>query len=203
MKPALAVALLGGMSLLATSPLLVSQQGGDTYTGEDHGDNPVVGSLPCEVAPDLDLIFGGTAPARQSILGLLGGTALESQILDAVGTPYGLVNRPGGTPFTIFGLVHDGSMTLKRSDAAKALMLLQLWLPDEYLGGSVTMTSSVGSPTRTITSNLVDLPLMMLAAAPGPVADARIVMRSASGAVPARVVYISVVGNLLTVSYVP
>lgn len=205
MKPALLVALLGGMSLLATSNLLVSQQG-DTRTGGDHGDNPVVGSLPCYVEPELDLMFGGNATSAMfpvSTLAMVGSTDLSGQILDADGVPYGLVNRGGLGMFTILGLVNPGSITVSRSDAAKAYMQLRQWVPDAYLGGSISMVSNIGNPSRTILGNDVDLPITMIASAPGPLADARITISGPAGNEPALVVYISAVGDLLTVTYVP
>ena len=203
MKPALLVALLGGMSLLATSPMLVSQQGGARNGGTgDHGDNPVVGSLPCAIDPDLDLIFGGNAEAiiaPQPILGMVGGVNLSNQILDADGTPYGQVNR--GSGFTIMGLVNDGFISVSRSDAAKAFMLLEQWLPDAYIGGTISMASTIGNPSRTINNNLIDLPMLMVAAAPGPVVNAVITIEGPSLMQPVLTVNISAVGNLLTVSY--
>jgi hypothetical protein len=206
LKSALLVALLSGMSLLATSAMLVSQQG-DTQNGGtgDHGDNPVVGSLPCAVDPDLDLIFGGNAEAviaPQPILGMVGGINLSDQILNADGTPYGLVNR--GSGFTIMGLVNDGLITVKRADASKAFMLLQQWLPDAYIGGTISMASTVGNLSRPIANNLIDLPLLLVAAAPGPVVNAAITIEGPSGAqLPDLTVNISALGNLVTVSYTP
>ena len=57
---ALLLALLGGLALLLVSPYLASQQGMHSSGGganSDGGDNPVVGSLPCAVDPELDLKF--------------------------------------------------------------------------------------------------------------------------------------------------
>lgn len=206
MKPALLVALLGGMSLLATSNMLVSQQGDSRTGGDDHGDNPVVGSLPCYVEPELDLMFGGNSTSAMfpsATLAMVGGTDLSNQIFDADGVPYGLVNRGGFGLFTKFGLVNPGTMTIGRSDAIKGFMQLRQWVPDSYIGGSISMVSSIGCPSRAIIGNDIELPLMIIAAAPGPFADARITIKSPSGSQPNLVVYISVVGELLTVSYVP
>lgn len=205
MKPALLVALLGGMSLLATSNMLVSQQG-DSRTGGDHGDNPVVGSLPCYVEPELDLMFGGNATSGMfpvSTLAMLGGTDLSAQIFNADGVPYGLVNRGGLGMFTKLGLVNSGSITVNRSDATKGFMQLRQWVPDAYIGGTISMVSSIGNPSRTILDNDLDLPLMMMAAAPGPVADARVTIKGPTGEEDTLVVFISVVGSLVTVTYAP
>jgi hypothetical protein len=206
MKPALLVALLGGMSLLATSNMLVSQQG-DSRTGDgDHGDNPVVGSLPCYVEPELDLMFGGNAASAMfpvPTLAMVGSTDLSNQIFDADGVPYGLVNRGGLGMFTILGLENPGTITVSRSDAAKAYMQLRQWVPDAYIGGSITMVSSIGNPSRMVIGNNVDLPITMIAGAPGPLADARITIKGPTSNEPSLVIYISAVGDLLTVTYVP
>jgi hypothetical protein len=205
MKPALLVALLGGMSLLATSSALVSQQG-DSHNGGtgDHGDNPVVGSLPCAIDPDLDLIFGGNGTALiapQPILGMVGGINLSDQIHNADGTPNGLVNR--GSGFTTMALVNDGFITVSRADASKAFMLLQQWLPDAYIGGTISMASTIGNPSRTISNNVIDLPLLMIAAAPGPVINGVITISGPSAMQPVLTVNVSAVGNLVTVTYTP
>ena len=207
MKPALLVALMAGMSLLATSAMLVSQEG-DSHSGGtgDHGDNPVVGSLPCLVDPELDLMFGGNATSGMfptATLGLTGSTALSSQVLDADGVPFGLVNRGGFGIFTIFGLVNNGSVTVSRLDASKGFMQLRQWVPDSYIGGTISMASTVGNPSRTIAGNVIELPMIMVASAPGPFVDARITIKSPNSTMPNLVVYITAVGDLLSVTYAP
>lgn len=204
MKPALLAALLGGMFLLATTPLLISSQGSVENGGTgDHGDNPVVGSLPCVINPDLDLMFGGGSSVASlvPVLGMLGGPDLSSQILDANGTPYGFVNRSG--LYTAVGLAHDGFICVSRSDARKAFMWLQQWLPNDYLGGTATLNSTVGNSSRSITANVVNLPLMLIAASPSPVSNGVVTIQSVNNVAPDLVINISAVGNLLTVSYAP
>ncbi len=206
MKPALLVALLGGMSLLATSNMLVSQQGDSRTGGDDHGDNPVVGSLPCYVEPELDLMFGGNATSAMfpvPTLAMIGGTDLSDQIFNADGVPCGLVNRGGLGMFTKLGLVNSGSITVTRSDALKGFMQLRQWLPDAYNGGTISMVSSIGNPSRTVLSNDFELPIQMIAAAPGPFVDARITIKGPSATERTLVIYISAVGDLLTASFAP
>jgi|FLOH01.1.fsa_nt_gi hypothetical protein len=204
MKPAFFAALLGGMFLLATSPLLISSQGNVENGGTgDHGDNPVVGSLPCAINPELDLMFGAGSSGNSlvAVLGMLGGQDLSNQILDANGTPYGMLNRGG--LYTTVGLVHDGFIQVARADARKAFMWLQQWLPNDYLGGTATLTSTIGNNSRSITTNVINLPLMMIAASPAPVANGVVRIQSVNNVAPVLVINISAVGNLVTVSYTP
>lgn len=200
--PALLATLALGVTMLVTPPALVSQQG-ETTSGE-HGDNPVVGSLPCEVAPELDVLFGG-APGgtnyTQVTLGLLGGSDLDSRIVDASGVPNGMLNR--ASRFTVFGLKDNGVLTLKRQDAFKLLVLLQAWLPDHFLGGTVSMISTIGNHSREIQQNKIDLPLGSLAAAPGAVVDARITIEPREQDLDSVVVYMSVVGDFIFISFTP
>ncbi len=207
LQPAILVALMSGMSLLATSSLLVSQQGNPHDGGVgDHGDNPVVGSLPCAVSPELDQMFGGSGTSityPSPVLGLVGGSNLSGQIVDAFGTPYGMVNSGVPDAFSIFGLLHDGVITVRRFDANKGFMQLQQWVPDEYIGGTIAMVSTIGNPSREITGNVVDLPMQLLAAAPGPAVDGVITIQGPNGEAPDLVVHITAVGSFLTITYVP
>jgi hypothetical protein len=209
LKPALLAALLGGLSMLAVGNLSGTQDPGESGSNSgDHGDNPVVGSLPIEVDPDLDLMFSGTGQcsgvAPNPILGFVGEGSIEALISDAGGVPLGRVNC--GTGFSIFGLVNSGFAMIARDDGRRGKLFLEQWLPDEYIGGTITMTSNIGTFTEPITSNRVELPLKFLSNSTALVVDAWIstdVNGDVSSSPDVVSTHIVMVGESVTVTYLP
>lgn len=206
-KPILLAAVLGGMFILATTSYLGAQNPGESSSNSgDHGDNPVVGSLPVEVNPDMDLMFAGDGrcglPNPTPILGLLGSAELEEEILDAGGVPRGRINQ--GSDFSIFGLVHPGFVAFAREEGRTGELSLKQWLNDAYLGGTISMASNVGASSCNIDANLTSLPLKVLCASTAPVVDAWVTV---SGGMDSHVdeilIHIVVVGEVVTVSYIP
>ncbi len=206
-KPILLAAVLGGLFILATTSYLGAQNPGESSSNSgDHGDNPVVGSLPVEVNPDMNLMFVSDGrcglPNPTPTLGLLGSTDLEEDILDAGGVPRGCINQ--GSDFDIFGLVHPGFVAFAREDGRNGELILKQWLSDDYLSGTISMVSNVGSSSCNIDFNLTNLPLKSLCASAAPVVDAWITV---SGGMDSHVreilVHIVVVGEVVTVSYIP
>lgn len=195
--------------------LAVGTASGDTQEpGEsgsnsgDHGDNPVVGSLPIEVDPELDLMFSGSGRISgvglAPIMGILGGSRIEDQIADAGGVPLGRINR--GTGFTILGLVNSGFAMIAREDGRTENLLLEQWLPDEYIGGTITMTSNIGTFTEAIVSNRVELPLKFLSNSTAPVVDAWIntdIIGDLHSSPEVISIHVVMVGESVTVTYLP
>lgn len=213
---ALLMAILGGLALLMIAPTGTSQSGlssnseGGTAGGSEGGDNPVVGSLPCVVDPTLDLKFfqnanNSTAGPLAPVLGLV-GTQLCTEVQTASGTPFGRVNRGGGV-HTILGLTKSGTIVVGRDYLATAGVALSQWVPDEFQGGTVTMTGSFGFSKTMIVSNLAALPVGGMAASPAVVGDVWFTIQppSAPGgqASPPLRVHVVFFGNLATISFLP
>ncbi|MDA0667276.1 MAG: hypothetical protein O3A95_03695 [Planctomycetota bacterium] len=206
-KPGLLTGLLGASSILVVSTLMSAQQPGGAGSGDgDHGDNPVVGSLPIEVDTELDAMFGedshvGVISTGDPILAVVGGAELEGSILDAYGSPNGRVNRFG--EFTILGLQHTGTVLLNRNDCRTEKLSLKHWFPEEYLGGSLTMVSNLGTFSSLIGEGAAGLPLKFLATSPAPIVDALITARGAGTMGGTTTVHVVIVGEVVTVNYLP
>ena len=206
-KPGLLTGLLGALSILTVCTFMSAQQPGGTGSGDgDHGDNPVVGSLPIEVDTELDAMFGedprvGVVHANAPILAVVGGAELERMILDAFGTPNGLVNRGGD--FTILGLRNTGTILVNRNDCRSQAVCLKQWFPDEYLGGRVTMVSNIGTFGSSIEAEAKELPLKFLATSPAPIVDALITATSAGTMGATTTVHVVIVGEVVTINYLP
>lgn len=204
-KPGFLAGLLGALSILTVCTFMSAQQPGGTGDG-DHGDNPVVGSLPIEIDTELDAMFGedsgvGVIHASDPILAVIGGPELESLILDAFGAPSGYVNRNGG--FTILGLRNTGTILVDRDDTRTGAVCLKQWFPEEYLGGRVTMVSNIGTFSSTIEKEAKDLPLKFLATSPAPIVDALITATGAGTMGATTTVHVVIVGEVVTINYLP
>lgn len=204
-KPGLRTGLLGTLSILTVCTFVSAQQPDGTGDG-DHGDNPVVGSLPIEVDTELDAMFGedaraGVIHACEPILAVVCGTELEGRILDAFGFPNGRVNRNGG--FTILGMQHTGTVLLNRNDFRAEKISVKQWFPAEYLGGSLTMVSNIGTFSSSIGEGAREIPLKFLAASPTPIVDALITARGAGTMGGTTTIHVVIVGEVVTVNYLP
>ena len=210
---ALLVALFGGLAILAIAPFVATQEpSGYADSGEgdiDGGDNHVVGSLPCVVDPTLDLKFFQGANSSHAgipipVMGLIGGE-LETQVQDANGTPYGLVNRSSG--YNIFGMSQNGTVVLSRVDLASGFVALSQWVPDSFLGGSMLTSGSVGGGKVDILSNVVSLPISGVAASPLPTADVWYTIAApappSGQALPPLRVHVVLANGLATISFLP
>lgn len=195
--------------MLAVGNLSGTQDPGESGSNSgEHGDNPVVGSLPVEIDPDLDLMYTGsgrvTGAAPGPVLGIIGGDCIENLIADAGGVPLGRINR--GTGFTILGLVNSGFAMIARDDGRREKLFLEQWLPDEYIGGTITMTSNIGTFTETIVANRVELPLRFLSNSTAPVVDAWIstdIIGDIHSSPDVISVHVLMVGESVTVTYLP
>ncbi|MFK5955727.1 MAG: hypothetical protein QM477_04685 [Planctomycetota bacterium] len=206
-KPGRLTMLLGALSILAICTMMSAQQPGDdgTNTG-DHGDNPVVGSLPIEVDTELDLMFGedtrvGSVHATAPMLALIGGTDLEESILDASGSPNGRVNSD--SRFTILGLRNSGTIVLDRDDFRNEKIILSQWFSGEYFGGRLTMASNVGTFSSSIEGEAKVMPMKFLATSLAPFVDALITAEGAGIMSPTTTIHVVIVGEVVTLTYLP
>jgi len=204
-KPGRLTLLLGALSILAICTIMSAQQPGGSGSG-DHGDNPVVGSLPIEVNPELDLMFGedsraGTVGATDPMLALVGGADLEDCILDAFGSPNGYVNH--GSGFSILGLRNSGTVVLNRENLRTEQIILSQWYPGEFFGGSLTMVSNVGTFNSSIEGEAKIMPLKFLATSPAPIVDALITAKGAGIISRTTTVHVLIVGEVVTLTYLP
>lgn len=203
LKPVMLTVLLGGLSMLA---LDAQSPGESSANNGDHGDNPVVGSLPVEILPDLDLMFvdegRSTFVYNEAMLGFVGDDDLDSDILDAGGVPTGRINR--GSSYNVFGMSQAGFVVYPREEGRKDLVSGRLWLPDDFVGGTIIMNSNVGVMETSIVTNMTRLPLRFLCNSIAPVVDAWITVSPDrdSTATPITV-HVTIVGETVTVTYVP
>lgn len=202
-----AVALLIGLAVFAAAPLGVFA-GGSSGSQEGGGDNPVVGSLPCAVDPDMDLKFWqalGRSPNTGIILRPVptlsfAGPILPRAIADAWGAA-GSVNA-GGSCWSLLGLMQVGGMTTTRSYVLTSQALLWTWLPHNLVGGRITMSSNVGAWNQAITQNCQQLPLPMLCSyAPAIPVDATFAVYGPNATTPAVKYRVTVVGDVVMAQF--
>lgn len=202
----IAVAILIGLALLTAGPALWAS--GSNSGAEGGGDNPVVGSLPCVVDPDMDLKFfkalgkpwqGGTILRPQPTLALA-GLNLPRYVSNAWGAG-GSVNS-GGSTWSLLGLMQMGGMVAGRSAVLTSQASAWTWLPASYLGGRITMTSNVGSWNASVTESCTALPMAWLCSQPLITAvDATIVITGPTAGVPVVKYRVTVVGDAVAVQF--
>jgi len=202
----IAAAILIGLALLTAGPALWAS--GSNSGAEGGGDNPVVGSLPCTVDPDMDLKFykalgkpwqGGMIMRPQPTLALA-GLSLPRYVVNAWGGA-GSVNS-GGSSWSLLGLMQMGGMVTTRSAVLTSQASAWTWLPSSYLGGRITMVSSVGSWSASVSENCMALPVAWLCSVPLHVAvDATFVVTGSGPGVPVVKYRVTVVGDAVAVQF--
>jgi hypothetical protein len=143
------VTTLALATLAALAPQAVGNKDGRFGNG-DRGDNPVIGSLPCAAAPQMEWMFweglsneeSNTVSSGYLPVMAFTGNDLQTCVLNAAGEPYGQVNRyetwdaAGSSKACVFIVdryaVIDGRISLWQ------------WLPREYRGGEVAVSSPFG-----------------------------------------------------------
>jgi hypothetical protein len=197
---------------LAAAPPLLGGGGGLNGGSVDRGDNPVVGSLPCMVDPQLlDLFwvpFNRTKPgdyllrSAPPVLGVIGSSELEYELLDAYGANYGFVDAEH--EWACLGLVDQGTVVLDRWLVAGGMTQLWQFLPPGYVGGNLRVAGPNGQVDKPILSNDTPIALANYAAMPEVSAIVELTFsppRHSSLAV--RKVRISMQGGLLLIDYRP
>ncbi len=187
--------------------------GGSNGDLPDRGDNPVVGSLPCIVDPRLDGLFWipyGTGKPDSAILdgipailGLVGPPEGRGLLLDAWGTPNGVVGE--SDDWTTFGLVLDGTVVLDRSAVANQLGSLWLFVPEGYDNGSISVTTGGTTRTQPLLEDLLDLDLASYALSPDLYGGACVVVTPSiqNAALPKLTVQISWQPGVISYQYLP
>ncbi|KAA3608691.1 MAG: hypothetical protein DWQ01_11340 [Planctomycetota bacterium] len=146
---------------------------GDNLGKTDRGDDPLVGSLPCMVDPQLmdkfHDAFGLPGLPSEDILDqrpTLGLTGLPglSGLSGLEGIPKGQVDW--FEDWNVVGLVQEGQAYLDRGAALTGDITLWQWLPDGYLGGDLTIQGTMGKSHFPILANAQPLNLADLAALP-------------------------------------
>lgn len=203
----IAVAILIGLALFSALPSLWAS--GSGTNAEGGGDNPVVGSLPCTVDPDMDLKFfkalgkswqSGTIMRPQPTLALAGLCGLSRSVSNAWGAA-GSVNS-GGSSWSLLGLMQAGGMVTSRSAVLSGAASAWTWLPSSYLGGRITMVSTLGSWNVAISESCLALPTAWLCSVPSqPVVDAVFTVSGASPIVPVMKYRVTIAGEVVTVQF--
>ena len=181
--------------------------GGGQGSAEGGNDNPVVGSLPCAVDPDMDLKFfkalGKSTPNGIIMKPLptlaLAGTSLPSHVLNAWG-PAGSVNAGVGR-WSLLGLMQTGAMVTTRSSVKSGQVSLWNWLPSSAFNGRVTMASNAGTWNWPIMESQFALPLLMLCNNPASVVDAWFTVTRQNGSQVCRY-HVTIVSEVVTVEFI-
>ncbi len=205
-----ALLLAAGAGLVSlVSPRDLISQASLASIGEGRGDNPVVGSLPCVVDDDLDLKFfnwmGMQTPPPGAIqyyeptLAFVGGPDLETHIVDAQGTPDGMVNA--SSSWTAIGSVLQMQVVADRNAASKSFDVV-MWVPDQYIGGSVQMSSTIGGSSFVLAGHAFSLPVAALAGTPGMIVSGTLTVTSADGLETCSV-QVDVIGPVVIVDFQP
>jgi hypothetical protein len=194
------------ISLAFTSRAITQNSGGGAVEG-DHGDNPVIGSLPIKFLPELDVLFGDRGSRAGipfgfpvPVLGFLSADRLTDEIVTAAGVPFGGVNSVRDDD--IFGLARNGLAVVYRNRLASGKLDVKQWLTSEFIGGQIIISTNSGVYTQPIHSDLVKLPLRRIVNQ-GDVAiyaDIEIVPNPNSGSNPLRIT-VSTYGGLVTIVY--
>ncbi len=203
----LAVAILIALLMSAAVPLSLWASGGSQSSEDGGGDNPVVGSLPCAVDPDMDLKFwkalGGGAKSGTIMRPVptlsCAGANLSSYVPDAWGCA-GSVNG-GGASWSLLGLMQQGGMVTTRAAVLTGQVSLWNWLPASYFGGRVIMACPNSAWNLSITESCFALPLAQLCASILPVVDATFTVSGANASVAVVKYRVLIVGDVVTVSF--
>jgi len=205
----LGAALVSG--LVAVPPLLGGGglNGGSSF---DRGDNPVVGSLPCMVDPDLlDMFwlpFEAPKPPPSelvgfpAVLGVIGTPELEDELVDAYGSGNGFVERRHR--WACLGLVEDAVVILDRDLVAQGSTELWQYLPVGYVGGNIHISTSSGVEDHPIVGQDVPIPLQAYAAFPEVFSLITLTLTPPAGSsLEPRTIQIELMLGLVSISYLP
>lgn len=162
-------ALLAGIFLGLSSRLVTQTE----PSANDRGGPVVVGGLPCLVDPSLADMFwlplGGSQPGpvlgMPPVLGVVGPPDLDGVLVRAQGTPYGWIETNPG--YRVLGLSNQGIVTLDRAACVAGTAVLWQWVPDVYLGGTVTIHTALGNRSNAVTTSAFQLPLAEVAVQSG------------------------------------
>jgi|GEM_PF-3931827 hypothetical protein len=205
----LLLAVVCSAAALVFVPQAHTQGGNSTNTSfdGDHGDNPVIGSLPIKFVPELDVLF----PAVESsvdfsymgslpIFALRSTSQLTDDIITADGLPFGGVNSE--EDYSILGLVHNGMVVVYRSRLEQGKLDLSQWVTNDFIGGEVVITTNSGRFRQPITTNVVDLPARNIINQSQLIvyADIKILPNQNSQASPVKIV-LSSAGRIVTIVY--
>ncbi len=206
----LGVALVTG--LVAVPPVVGGSGGFNGENSFDRGDNPVVGSLPCMVDPDLlDLFwvpFHSPKPSSFDLLGypatlgVIGTPELEYELVDAFGAGNGYIDRRTG--WACLGLVESAVVVLDRPTVADGSTDLWHFLPEGYLGGNIHVVSPYGEVDQPIIAQNVPIPLIAYANYPEFIGQVTLTMSPPpESSLEAKVIQVDLQGAQLLISYRP
>ncbi len=198
---------------LAAAPPLIGGSGGGLNGGSlDRGDNPVVGSLPCMVDPQLlDLFWvpfdrskpnDGLLASAPPTLGFIGTPELNQELYDAYGAGFGYLDSREG--WLCMGLVESGTVVLDRALVAAGSTELWQFVPDGYLGGNLRLTSSTGKVDQPIVIQDNPIALQTFAQLPDGIGLVELTFSGPNGSnLPDRTVLVHLQGTLVAVEFVP
>ena len=157
---------------LATMASLAPQVFGGNRDGRwgdgDRGDNPVIGSLPCAAAPQMEWMFWegldneniGTSSYGYAPMVAMTGEDLASDILTANGEPYGNVNRYEN--WNAAGSTRYARFILDRYAVKDEDIRVWHWVPNEYRGGLIEVFSPFGNTTFESSADAFEVPVSMI-----------------------------------------
>jgi hypothetical protein len=194
------------MVVLAFAPQALTQNNGGLVEG-DHGDDPVIGSLPIKFMPILDQLFPATDLRfnlpnlpNMPIFGLRSSSRLTDDIITASGQPFGGLNSREDR--SILGLARDGLVVVHRDRLSHGQARLTQWVTNEFIGGEIIISTNSGVFTLPITADLIEIPAREIVNQRDFVvfADITISPNPTSGSNPLHLV-LSTAGSMVTIVY--
>ncbi len=161
----LSLAAMGAALVAPTQLPAFSGNGQGIFGDNNRGDNPVVGSLPCRRDPYLPSMFWAALYDEAPHTGLFGfqptlafvGDSLLEDILDAGGEPEGRVDN--WPDVRVFGVHKWASVFLSTASVRQGKVGLWYWVPREYVGGTISLESNLGTSQMVISEQALELPL--------------------------------------------
>lgn len=155
-------------TMASLAPQVFGGNRDDRWSNGDRGDNPVIGSLPCAAAPQMEWMFWegldnknpGTSSSGYSPMLAMTGEDLVADILTANGDPYGSVNRYEN--WTAVGSINYARFVLDRYAVHDEDIRVWHWVPNEYRGGLIEVFSPFGDASFESSADAFEVPVSMI-----------------------------------------
>ncbi|MDP6963742.1 MAG: hypothetical protein QGF46_06200 [Planctomycetota bacterium] len=204
-KASLLSIAFGTISLFSIQ--VAATQTGNSMPDGEHGDDPVIGSLPIKEIPQLEQLFPATSVRFEipvlpnvPVFGLVADSDISQDILSAAGTPFGWVNSFADR--NILGISRDAVLVVQRSGLASGKIEGRYWLPDEFIGGYIKIDTNSGIHLLPINDNHIELPIPAIVDQPGFMVYANITIspNPNSNVNPVELL-MSIAGSMVTIVY--
>ncbi len=205
----LALALAAALAV----PVQVWAGGAGANGNEGDGDSgsqpPGTGSLPCEVDPTLVLKFfraldlpnpGGLVQSPVPTIGAIVSEGRQDVVLDAWSESEGALDA--WPDWRVFALEQSGGFVTTRAAVLSGDLELWQWMPAQYVGGSMTVSGTLGVTNQPLAFCATEIPILPMCASQLPLVEALVQVSGPSGSnLPDVWFQVKVIGDLVTVTY--